>query len=295
MKNVSSRGVKSQTKTTGQAKRKTTVRKSLSKSAVMASAVTEMGTSKQGISLRKMLTISGVALIFAAGLLAGKTVMAQTKSSNTSSLESLGNQSKIMEKAKPSVPANTYRVVQKRVIDREYRSEFGLTGGMVAGGDSYYQTSSYGLQYDFHLGNRVSIGARYQMHTNSLTPEGKRVYERANAMAGANNTNYVVPDLDQPLNTMLGTVSFYPVYGKVSWFESTVSYFDFYLMGGAGQISLKNGSSPVMTGGLGMGMWWNQYLTSRLEARYQTYEDQIFTGKRKIEGTVLTFTMGFLL
>jgi len=42
-------------------------------------------------------------------------------------------------------------------------------------------------------------------------------------------------------------------------------------------------------------MWWNQYLTSRLEARYQTYEDQIFTGKRKIEGAVATFTMGFLL
>jgi len=66
-------------------------------------------------------------------------------------------------------------------------------------------------------------------------------------------------------------------------------------MGGGGQMFLKNGTSPVLTGGVGMGMWWNQYLTSRIEARYQTYEDEIFTGKRKIDGTVLTFTMGILL
>lgn len=249
---------------------------------------------------RKVLSIIGLTLLMVGGLLMGKQAMASNigsqGSSNSGSLNTLGNQSETMQKARPSIPANTYRVVQKRVIERDFRSELGLAVGTVAGGgDSYYQTSNIGVQYDFHLSSRFSIGARYQLNFNKLTPEGKRVYDRAEAMAQANNTNYVVPDLDQPLSTALATVSFYPLYGKVSWFESTVSYFDFYLMAGAGTTSLKNGSSPIGTAGLGMGMWWNQYLTSRLEARYQTYEDQIFTGKRRVEGAVATFTMGLLL
>lgn len=259
----------------------------------IANAKKSLKAAQKKMSSRKAMSIVGLSLLLIGGLLVGRRAMAE---SNSSSLSTLGNQSQIMQKARPSIPANTYRVVQKRVIERDFRSELGISVGTVAsGGDSYYETSNLGLQYDFHLSSRWSMGLRYQMNFNKLTPEGKRIYDRAEAMAQANNTNYVVPDLDQPLSTALATVSFYPLYGKVSWFESTVSYFDFYVMAGGGQIQLKNGASPLMTGGLGMGMWWNQYLTSRFEARYQTYEDQIFTGKRRIEGAVATFTMGLLL
>lgn len=242
---------------------------------------------------RSILGLIGATLLLTGGLLMGQKALAQN---TTNSLNSLGNQSDIMQKARPSIPANTYRVVQKRVVERDYRSELGLTMGTVAGGgDSYYTTKSLGLQYDFHLSSRFSIGLRHQVHFNELSPEGKRVYDRAEAMANANNMNYVVPDLDQPLSTSLATISFYPLYGKVSWFESTVSYFDFYVMAGGGQMQLKNGTSPVGTGGVGMGLWWNQYLTSRIELRYQTYQDRIFTGQRQVEGAVASFTMGLLL
>lgn len=259
----------------------------------ITSAKKSLKSAQKKMTSRKALSIIGLSMLLIGGLLAGRSAMAQ---GNSNSLNTLGDQSQIMQKARPSIPANTYRVVQKRVIERDFRSELGISVGTVAsGGDSYYETSNLGLQYDFHLNTRFSVGLRYQMNFNKLTPEGKRVYDRAEQMAAANNNNYVVPDLDQPLSTALATVSFYPVYGKVSWFESTVSYFDFYVMAGGGQTQLKNGTSPLLTGGLGMGMWWNQHLTSRFEARYQTYEDQIFTGKRRIEGAVATFTMGLLL
>lgn len=260
---------------------------------LIAGAKKSLKAAQKKMGTRKTMSIIGLAVLLIGGLLAGRSAMAQ---SNANSLNTLGNQSQIMQKARPSIPANTYRVVQKRVIERDFRSELGISVGTVAGGgDSYYETSNLGLQYDFHLNTRFSLGLRYHMNFNRLTPEGKRVYDRAEQMAQAGNNGYVVPDLDQPLSTALATVSFYPVYGKVSWFESTVSYFDFYVMAGGGTTQLKNGSSPVATAGLGMGMWWNQYLTSRFEARYQTYEDQIFTGKRRIEGAVATFTMGLLL
>lgn len=250
-----------------------------------------MGLDQKGS--RRILSIIGICLLMTGALLIGRKAFA---ADNSGSLNTLGDQSKMMQKARPSIPANTYRVVQKRVIDRDYRSELGVSLGTVAnGGDSYYETKNLGVQYDFHLNSRFSVGLRYQMNFNNLTPEGRRVYDRAEAMANAGNTNYVVPDLDQPLSTALATASFYPVYGKVSWFESTVSYFDFYLMAGGGQMQLKSGPSAVVTAGLGMGMWWTQYLTSRFEARYQTYEDQLASGKRKIEGAVATFTMGILL
>lgn len=244
-------------------------------------------------STRKALGVVGLLMLIATGLMLGQGAMA---AGNTSSLDSLGNQAQMMQKARPSVPANTYRVVQHRVIDRDFRSELGLNMGMVAGGgDSYYQTQNLGVQYDLHLNSRFSLGLRHQMNFNKLTPEGQRVYDRAEAMAAAQNTAYSVPDLDQPLSTTLATVSFYPIYGKVSWFESTVSYFDFYVMLGGGQTQLKSGSTGIATGGVGMGMWWNQHLSSRIEMRYQTYEDQIYTGTRKIEGAVASFTMGILL
>lgn len=219
---------------------------------------------------------------------------AQSKK-NSNSMQSLGSGEALMERANPTVPANTYRVVQKRVIDRDYRNEFALSTGAVAGGSSYYQTKNAGVRYEFHINPRWSIGARYDVNFNELTNEGRRVFDQAQQMINNGRTDFKYPDIDYPLNTALATISYYPLYGKMSWFDSTVSYFDFYLIAGGGQSQLKSGNTTVLTAGGGMGMWWNQYLTTRLELRYQNYEDRIYTGARKIDSAVGSFSMGFML
>lgn len=214
---------------------------------------------------------------------------------NSSSLDSLGSGQALMERANPTVPANTYRVVQKRVIDRDLRSEIALSVGAITGGDSYYNTKNAGLRYEFHLSSRWSLGVRYDTNFNELTQEGRRVFDRAQEMKNNGRTDFNYPDLDYPLNTALATISYYPLYGKMSWFDSTVSYFDFYFIAGGGRSQLSSGPTAVLTAGGGVGMWWNQHLTTRIELRYQGYEDKIYTGPRKIDSAVGSIAMGFLL
>lgn len=231
-------------------------------------------------------------------VLAGLILSVQSAfADNTESLNTLGNQEMLLDKAKPSVPSNTYRVVQKRIVDREHRFEFDLRGGGNAGGDSYYNSQNLGVQAEFHLTNRWSIGARQDFFVNTLTAEGQRRYNDAEASAAANNgvNSVSVPDLDWPVSKTVATISFYPLYGKMSWFESTVSYFDMYLLGGGGVMNLRKGSSPLATAGLGVGMWWTQHFTTRIEALYQNYRDNMIDGPRTIQDANINVSLGFLL
>lgn len=214
------------------------------------------------------------------------------------SLNTLGNQEVLLDKARPSIPANTYRVVQKRVIDRENRFEFDASVGGISGGDSYYNTKNIGLQAEYHITHRWSVGLRYLYNMNDPTSEGKRVFDASetgcNSSVGGTCGGVNAPGIDWPLSTSLATISFYPLYGKMSWFDSNVSYFDFYVLAGAGTNQLRYGTVPLYTGGMGIGMWWTNHLSSRLEARYQQYDDHLFGGRR-IQDAAISFSMGFLL
>jgi outer membrane beta-barrel protein len=213
----------------------------------------------------------------------------------SSSLNTLGGQEALLEKASPSVPVNTYRVEQRRVIDRDLRSEMTVGLGLVNGGDAYYRTNSATVQYDFHINTKWSLGLRQTFFFNELTAEGKSQfdYTEKTILAGAGNLGNA-PVIDYPLRQTLATVSFYPLYGKMSWFESTVSYFDFYFLVGGGQMNLRFGNAPIYTGGGGMAIWWNQHLTTRIEARYQAYQDETNRTKRDIGNTVGHLSMGVL-
>lgn len=206
-------------------------------------------------------------------------------------LGSLGDNQEIIEKARALQPNNTMKIVQRRQVDRDLRLELGLSYGYVAGGDTYITTQNLGANLDFHITPRWSIGARYIDNRNSLTPEGQRIFDAA----AAKQSGVSVPDVDFPLSTYMAVVNFYPVYGKVSWFESSVSQFDLYLLAGAGQVKLTSGTSAVYTAGVGMGVWWNSWFTSRFEARYQNYKDKVYTGERSIDALVMNVGIGFLL
>lgn len=209
-------------------------------------------------------------------------------------LEGLGGNKELVRRARAIDPDNKIRVVQNRTVDRDLRLEFGIQGGLVTGGDPYVSTNTLGVNLDFHINPHWSIGARYYNSANSLSAEGKRVFSAASE---AKNTGayYERPEIDYASNTYIGVLNWYPVYGKLNFLDLGIAQFDMYFLGGAGQIELQSGPTSTYTAGGGVGLWLHRHVSARIEARYQTYEDQLKSGSRRLDLTILTATLGFLL
>lgn len=211
-------------------------------------------------------------------------------------MDSLGANQELLMKARAMDPGNRVRVVQNRKVDRNWRFELGLNYGMVAGGDSYLNTNNLGGQIEMHVNPRWSVGARYYNSSNTFTSEGRRVYNEA-AARSANKQEYTIFDSDYVKSTTFGTISFYPIYGKMNLFDWAITQFDMYLMAGYGQVQLGSGSSPTWTAGTGFGIWLTSWMASRLEVRYQNYHDKISStsADRNLDLMVVTGSIGFLL
>lgn len=230
-------------------------------------------------------------------LIAGLTLLASVSfaRSTSSRLDTLGGNEKLVDMATSMDPGNRSRIVQNRIVDRHNTFEFGGSYGMVAGGDSYLRTQNLGASVDFHINPRISIGARYYDYGNQLTPEGQRVFQDARDAYNAGGRSYSIPDIDYPLHSMMGTVSWYPVYGKTNLLDWGIAQFDMYLIGGYGQIQLSSGSTNLAMAGTGIALWMTKHLSARAELRYQGYKDQIITGPRDINTVNMSVGLGILL
>jgi outer membrane beta-barrel protein len=206
--------------------------------------------------------------------------------------DSLGGNEALYKRAKALDPKNKVSIVQKRVVDRNMRLELGVNYGLVGGGDSYLNTQNVGGNLDFHITPHVSVGARFANSYNRLTAEGKDIFDKAEAMKAQGVRNYQIPDINEPQQTALATVTVYPIYGKTNLLDLAVVQFDFYAVAGYGQIKLeKTGWTDAVTAGGGMGLWLSQHVTSRIEGRWQTYEDV----DRRLHAGIFTVGLGLML
>lgn len=226
-----------------------------------------------------------------AGLFVSSAAFAQSLADD---MGSLGGNKDLMKKVKAIDPNNRVRVVQHRTVDRNLRLEIGFNYGSYTGGDPYLKTDSVGGMLEFHLTPMFSVGARYASVSNTLTSEGERVFKQAATLKemGGNPGTVAVDPAEE---TVLGTVSFYPFYGKLNLFDRSIAQFDLYMIGGAGQTKLRSGSSPTYTAGGGMGLWMTQHFSTRLEARWQGHQDDLGGKKRDLNQTILSASVGFLL
>lgn len=238
--------------------------------------------------LIKSLAIIAVALMPA---------LAQAKIDLSKDFDSLGGNEKLYKRAKALDPKNRVSIVQKRVVDRNRRLELGVNYGIDAGGDAYLNTQNLGGNVDFHITPRWSVGGRFYTHYNSLTSEGRSAYEdaRRRRLADPNDPNIRISPTDHPEQTMLGTVSWYPVYGKTNLFDLAVVQFDVYTLAGYGRVKLKSGWSEAITAGGGIGFWLTQHVSSRIEGRWQTHEDRPDNQTRRLNVGILTVSLGILL
>lgn len=221
----------------------------------------------------------------------------QTQSASLKSdFEGLGDNEAFLERAKSMNAESRTRIVQNRTVDLNNRFEIGGNYAINGGGDSYVTTQNLGAYIDFHFNPRWAIGVRYQHSYNKLTSEGEEQYKRAReAQAIDPASPEAFAGVDYPIDTSLVTVSYAPIYGKLNLFDSGIAHFDIYGLLGYGVMKLNSGNSNTYAAGIGSGIWLSQHFATRLEVRYQAFEDLIGTANRKqniIQGMV---SFGLLL
>ena len=226
-----------------------------------------------------------------------KTAVQNTNIANEVDFDALGGNEILFEKAKDLQPETTVSIVQNRTIQKKYRFELAPEFSGVFGGDTYSRTKSIGLNVNFHLNYNWSIGAKYNTSFNSLTPEGEALMDQAIADYNANpqDPSASYPEINYQKSEALALVNWYPIYGKFSMFDASVVHFDFYLLGGYGQMQLSKSSSPTYTAGTGLGFWVTNNFTTRMEMRYQNYNSEYLGVTKKMDVAVASVQMGWLL
>jgi outer membrane beta-barrel protein len=248
----------------------------------------------------KTLNLLSLALI-ACSLVASPAGASSSKNQNTAKqinasedIDTLGGNKELMEMAQKVRSTSRSRIVQERIVDRNHTLEFGLSYGSVFGGDAYQKTQSLGVAVDYLITPRWSLGARYYDFGNSLTNEGKRIFDEARTAYNAGGRATIV-DIDSPQNAAMAVVNWYPIYGKTSFLDMGITQFDVYLLAGGGNMTLTSGNTSLLTAGLGLGAWLSKHVSARAEIRYQKYEDQLVTGSRSLDTTVGSLGLGWIL
>ena len=136
--------------------------------------------------------------------------------------------------------------IHKRLYSKEGRHEvFLMTGGI-------FNNNGYAL-----------IQGGYQYH----------FFESLGFEAVGGGYGFQLED-DDSLAFYQASITFSPIYGKISWFTWAVLNFDLYTLGGAGVVNYKgqaDGSSFMGNIGLGTRVFINEWLSARIEFRDYIY------------------------
>lgn len=227
--------------------------------------------------------MKNLSFILISSLLLSANLYAESKLMKN--LGSLGANKKIIKRVNELDPENKIRIVQKRLVDRNSRVEINMGYGFITGGDPALSTKVLNANLEYHLNPKWSLGLRYTSYDNDPSSS-----EIASLDQGATRS-----DLDLAKQSNLVTLSWYPLYGKMNMLDMGIAQFDLYTLVGLGQIELDSGKTSMYSVGMGLGMWMNKYISTRLELRYQGYKDVIYTGERNIDQTVISASIGFLL
>jgi outer membrane immunogenic protein len=215
-----------------------------------------------------------------------------------SEFDGLGGNKILLDKARELNPDTKVEVVQDRVVPRKNRFEFAPEfSGTMGGDDTYTKSQSVGLNINYHINHRWSVGAKYNYTFNKLTAEGEAMIDAASAdrLANPRNPTMPIPEIDHQKSESLVMLNWYPIYGKMNLFDKSIAQFDVYGLLGAGRVELKSGSKPTYTVGGGIGFWMSQQISTRLELRYQKYNVDYITGPKNLDLAIASVQVGWLL
>lgn len=238
-------------------------------------------------------------LIILSSIIAFNVATAEVKNKNRNlkkDFETLGDNQEVAERVKNLDTNQKVRIVQNRLVDRNNRIEVDLNYSFVGGGDSYVKTQNGGAAIEYHINPNWSLGVQHQKSYNSLSTEASTIYDRVQACQNAGpGCTEKFPALDYPIQSTMATVSYYPIYGKLNLFDAAVAHFDIYTLLGYGQIKLLSGTTNITALGLGAGVWLSPRFTTRLEVRYQRYQDLLQSDRRQQSQLQALASLGILI
>ncbi len=240
--------------------------------------------------------ISALILMFAISAMAANQEIQKTDSTDAE-FDSLGGNKIFLDKAKALQPEKSVSIVQNRTVSLEKRIEIAPEFSGTFGGDTYTRTKSIGINAFYHFNPHWAIGAKYNYSFNSMTPEGEALANQAYEQYQKNPANPTIgyPQLDYQKSETMALFNYSPIYGKMNLFDKSIAHFDFYFLGGYGQMVLSSGDTPTYTAGGGLGFWINQHFSTRIEMRYQNYTAKYFEVEKNMDLAVASMQIGWLL
>jgi outer membrane beta-barrel protein len=173
-----------------------------------------------------------------------------------------------------------YRGVQKRLFQKTGRHELSAMGGLYA---ADLLSSSYLLQgaYAFHVSEDLALEASfgYTRAESDLV----EVIEQ--------DTSFTALRLDAPVYIYQGHLLWSFAYGKLRWFNGSISRFDLFAALGAGVTDNQTAEGLTLSAGLGMKVFFGSWFAVRLDLRDQIMSQELLG----VSGVVnnLAATLGF--
>jgi len=172
-----------------------------------------------------------------------------------------------------------YRGVEKRNFLKAGRHEVSVMGGLYA---ADLLSASYLLQgaYTFHVSESLGLEASfgYTRADSALV----RIIEE--------DRGITLLRLDQPVLIYQGHLLWSLAYGKMRWFGSAISRFDFYLAAGAGVTDNQSAQGLTFSGGLGFKFYIASWFALRLDLRDHVLQQELLGESRLVNN--LTATLG---
>ncbi|MET0387352.1 MAG: outer membrane beta-barrel domain-containing protein [Polyangiales bacterium] len=177
-----------------------------------------------------------------------------------------------------------YRGVQKRLFQKAGRHELSVQGGLYAG-DLLSSSYLLGAAYTFHFTEDLALeaGFAYTRADSALV----RIVEA--------ETSFTALRLDTPVYIYTGHLLWSIAYGKLRWFESSITRFDLHLALGGGVTD--NQSAQGLTGsfGLGLALYFGEWFGLRIDVRDQVLTQELLGHARIVNNLAATLGLSVFL
>lgn len=177
-----------------------------------------------------------------------------------------------------------YRGVQERLFQKARRHELSALGGVYAA-DLTSSSWLAGGAYTYHItedfGLEASFG--YTRARSELT----RIIEDRLA------TDLVKEDV--PVFLYMGHLIWTLAYGKLRWFGSRISRFDFNLALGGGVTDNRSARGLTGSAGLGLKFYPTQYFAVRVDLRDQLLSQELLGESRLVNNLIATLGLSFFI